>query len=69
MVKRGSERDDIKDLLATLKKAARANSARVWRKCAEMLGKSSRRRVEINLGKINKFSKTGETVLIPGKVL
>lgn len=33
------------------------------------LGKSRRNRAEVNIGKINKNTKQGETIVVPGKVL
>ncbi|MBS3071073.1 50S ribosomal protein L18e [Candidatus Pacearchaeota archaeon] len=40
-----------------------------WREVAEILSSPRRIRIAVNLDKINKESKDGENVLIPGKVL
>jgi large subunit ribosomal protein L18e len=56
-------------LLRKLKKAARENSAPIWRAAAEILSKPARRRVAVNVGKINRLTGPNDTVLVPGKVL
>ncbi len=50
-------------------KASSRNKAPVWRYVAEILSKSSRSRVAVNLSKIERYAGEGEIVVIPGKVL
>lgn len=52
-----------------LRKAARRNKAPVWEAVAEYLVKPTRRKVEVNLSKINRYAEEGEMVIVPGKVL
>ena len=52
-----------------LLKASARNKAPVWRYVAEMLSKSSRSRVVVNLSKIERYAEEGDIVVIPGKVL
>jgi len=52
-----------------LRKAARANKARVWKYVAELLERPRRRRVIVNLSKIARYAKPGEVIVVPGKVL
>ena len=59
------ERKDLTDLIVSLKKQKKG----IWKRTAEILGKPRRRRVEVNLSKIEKYALEGSTVLIPGKVL
>ena len=40
-----------------------------WRRVAEILANPRKRRVEVNLSKIEKYAKDGTTVVVPGKVL
>ncbi len=40
-----------------------------WKKVAEILTSPRRKKVAMNLEKINEFGKDGETVVVPGKVL
>ncbi len=48
---------------------ARKQETPFWKRVADDLDKSSRRRVEVNLSRIARASKEGETVVVPGKVL
>ncbi|AWR97116.1 50S ribosomal protein L18e [Acidianus sulfidivorans JP7] len=41
----------------------------LWRRVAELLESPSRKRIYINLYKINKYTKAGDVVIVPGKVL
>jgi large subunit ribosomal protein L18e len=54
------------ELVETIIKAKKSEK---WLKVAEMLSSPRRRRVQMNLNKINENSKNGEVILIPGKVL
>ena len=70
MVKRtGPTNIHLRKLIRTLEKASNQNGARIWKYVAELLSKPTRQRIEVNLGKIDKYAKEGETVLVPGKVL
>ncbi len=50
-------------------KTARNNNAPIWRYVAELLSKPSRKRIAVNLSKINRYSKEDDIIVIPGKVL
>lgn len=41
----------------------------IWRRVARELSKPRRRRIEVNLSKIEQYAAADSTVLIPGKVL
>lgn len=41
----------------------------IWRKVAQELARPRRKRVEVNLSKIEQYSAPDSTVLVPGKVL
>lgn len=56
-------------LIRVLKKAANKNGAAIWRDLAQRLSKARSRRVAVNLSRINRYSTSGETILVPGKVL
>lgn len=68
-VKMRSTNVQLYTLVRTLRMKARKNNARIWRYLAEMLEKPKRRRVEVNVSKINRYSEKGETIVVPGKVL
>lgn len=56
-------------LIKLLKKVARENKANIWRYVAELLQKPRRLRPQVNISKINRYTKDGDTIIIPGKVL
>lgn len=56
-------------LIRELKKLSKKEKAKIWNKVALELEKSKRKRREVNLWKINKYSKDNDFVVIPGKVL
>jgi large subunit ribosomal protein L18e len=43
--------------------------SKFWKRIAKDLKKSTRQRRIVNVYKINKFAKDGETIIVPGKVL
>ena len=59
----------VRKLADELKKAARVNNAPAWAAIAEMLMRPTRRKIEVNLSKINRYASEGEMVVVPGKVL
>jgi len=52
-----------------LEKSAKQNDARIWRKIADALSRTRRQRVAVNLSRVNRYTKSGETIAVPGKVL
>ncbi|HDI06778.1 MAG TPA: 50S ribosomal protein L18e [Candidatus Bathyarchaeota archaeon] len=60
---------ELVSLIRFLKKASRENNAEIWRDIAEKLYASKRRRVAVNLSRINRYTKKGDYVAVPGKVL
>jgi len=56
-------------LIVYLEKASKKNKAKIWEYVAELISKPRRKKVEVNLYKIDKYSKDGDTILVPGKVL
>jgi len=59
----------LRKLIRELRKYANKYGAAVWDYVAELLEKPSRRRVVVNLSKINRYAREGEVVVVPGKVL
>lgn len=41
----------------------------IWRYVAELLEKPTRKRIVVNLSKINRYTQEGDVVVVPGKVL
>ena len=57
------------ELINELKAIARKEDAKIWRAVARELSRSRKNRREVNIWRINKHTKKGETVVVPGKVL
>jgi large subunit ribosomal protein L18e len=53
----------------SLRKQSRESKTDVWRDLAERLVKSRRRRVVVNLSRLDRYTSKNETVVVPGKVL
>ena len=56
-------------LIQDLKKKSRGNKTELWRKLAERLATSKRNRIALNVSRLNRYIKDGETVAVAGKVL
>jgi len=65
MKRTGPTNYQLKNLLSKLEVV----DSRFWKRVAHDLKKPSRQRRKVNVYKIDKYAKEGETVLIPGKVL
>jgi large subunit ribosomal protein L18e len=59
----------LNSLIANLKATARDGGSDVWADVAERLEKPRRTHAEVNLGRIERYAREEETVLVPGKVL
>jgi large subunit ribosomal protein L18e len=52
-----------------LARELRKTGAPIWKRVAELMERPTRNRVEVNLVEISRFAKSGETIVVPGKVL
>ena len=59
----------LSSLIAQLKATARESGSDVWDDVAERLEKPRRSHAEVNLGRIERYAREDETVVVPGKVL
>ncbi|MEM2110991.1 MAG: 50S ribosomal protein L18e [Candidatus Bathyarchaeia archaeon] len=64
-----STNPDLISLIHLLKKTSRENEAAIWRDVAEYLSRPKRRRIAINISRINRYTKKNDEVVVPGKVL
>jgi len=64
-----STNPELVSTIRLLRKKARENDAPIWRDVADRLSSSKRRRASINISRLNRHVKDGETVVVPGKVL
>ena len=67
MIRSGPTNFQLQQLLLELENKAMGN--KFWKRVWLDLKKPSRQRRAVNVYKINKYAKDGETVLVPGKVL
>ncbi|KCZ72062.1 ribosomal protein L18E [Candidatus Methanoperedens nitroreducens] len=56
-------------LISNLKKQSREKGVPIWRDIALRLERPSRNRPEVNLSRINRYTKDSDLILVPGKVL
>ncbi len=56
-------------IIELLFKASAENRAKIWKDIAERLARPKRLYSEVNVSKIERYAKEGETVIVPGKVL
>ena len=59
----------LNSLIAKLKSVSRESGVRVWQDVADRLEKPRRTHAEVNLGRIERYAREEETVVVPGKVL
>ena len=59
----------LADLIQELKKKSNEHNVLIWKRVANDLAKPTRQRRIVNLYKLNKNTKEGEVVIVPGKVL
>ena len=56
-------------LIHDLRRSSRIHKAPAWRRVAEILARSARRRVAVNLSRIERYARNGDIIVVPGKVL
>ena len=59
----------LQSLIKSLKKRSREHKARICKYIAYLLSRPKRLRISVNLSKINRYTGSGDTVIVPGKVL
>jgi large subunit ribosomal protein L18e len=64
-----STNPELLTIIRSLRQKARENDAPIWRDVADSLSSSKRRRVAVNLSRLNRYTKAKEYVVVPGKVL
>ncbi|MHC1604845.1 MAG: 50S ribosomal protein L18e [Candidatus Methanofastidiosia archaeon] len=60
---------NLVEIVENLRKRGYENNVALWIALSKKLSKASRKRSEVNLSKIDRFTKEGDTVAVPGKVL
>ncbi len=59
----------LRKLILDVSKLGRKEKIKFWKRLAEELSKSTRKRREVNLYRIDKYTKEDEIAVVPGKVL
>lgn len=69
MKKLKSTNPELVMLIRDLKKQSQESQTELWISLADRLTSSNRNRVAVNLSRLNRYTKEGETIVVPGKVL
>ncbi len=69
MKRTGPMNEHLQQLILRLKKSAAENNTPLWKRVAQDLERPNRNRRAVNLSRLNRYTKEGELVLVPGKVL
>jgi large subunit ribosomal protein L18e len=56
-------------IIGSLKEKSYQEDVAIWKDFAKRLERSNRRKAEVNLSQINRYTSPDEIVLVPGKVL
>ncbi len=64
-----STNPNLTNLIFLLRKKSRESEVSIWRDAAERLSKPRRTRISVNVSRIDRYTKEGDDVLVPGKVL
>lgn len=65
----GATNPQLRKLVFHLRRSWRAYGARIWLDVAKRLSRPRRRRVAVNVSRINRYTTEGDVVVVPGKVL
>lgn len=57
------------ELINFLKKKSRENKVNIWKDIAERLAKPNKKRIAVNLSRLNRHTQKNDVVAVPGKVL
>lgn len=60
---------ELISLIRFLRKQGSENKAEIWRDVAKYLAKPKRRRITVNVSRLNRYTDRKEMVAVPGKVL
>lgn len=64
-----STNSELRNVIRLLSKKSIETESGIWRSVAKRLSTSRRRRVAVNLSRLNRSTEAKETVIVPGKVL
>ena len=67
-IEKQAQRKNNEDLVETIR-AAKKTGSKFWMKVASILSAPRRQKVAVNLNDIDKITKEGDSMVVPGKVL
>jgi large subunit ribosomal protein L18e len=59
----------IKRVVIALRRAYKQHHTRLWRDLIERVNKPKRKRIVVNVSRINRYTQANDIVVVPGKVL
>ena len=65
----GTTNPNLANLLIQLRKHSNKHDAEIWKTITKFLKRSNRHRVATNLNNIDRYTKTDEIIVVPGKLL
>ncbi len=68
-VRSGPSDPNTRALINALRKTSAKHDAGIWKRVAELLARPARQRAAVNVGKIGRYTKAGDIIVVPGKVL
>ncbi|KXA97490.1 50S ribosomal protein L18e [candidate division MSBL1 archaeon SCGC-AAA259I09] len=66
---KGPSNPILRGLIRKLRRKGREFDANIWLDLADRLARSNRKRSEVNLSQLDRYTEKGETAIVPGKVL
>jgi len=68
-MKRKTSNPQLQFLIDELKKLSKQENVKIWKRIASDLEKPTRKKRQVNISKINRYTQENETIIVPGKVL
>ncbi len=69
MKRTGPTNEHLKQIVVELREHGIKSKEKLWLRVAKELSRSTRSRRAVNISRINRYTKKGDIVLVPGKVL
>ncbi|NHI90607.1 MAG: 50S ribosomal protein L18e [Candidatus Thorarchaeota archaeon] len=68
-IKSGPTDPNTRALINALQKTSAKHNVGIWKRVAELIARPARKRATVNVGKINRHTRAGDIIVVPGKVL
>lgn len=68
-IKSGPTDPNTRALINALQKTSVKHNVGIWKRVAELIARPARKRATVNVGKINRHTRAGDIIVVPGKVL